>query len=156
MWYNRIRIKLASLHNSEVRRIMQTDKDYSDDISRWVKIMKRRERYEREREAELRRRNNVLTCGSDCDWGLSYAAYMSWKQSEETKKSCQALYEALEDLRLIDPAGHRLVVEYYLEEGVTLTEIGRKHGISRQACRKRINKCLDMLQTLVKLHGLGK
>lgn len=135
---------------------MQTDIDFSDEISLFVKKLKRRERYEREREAELKKRSDISYCGSDNDWGLSQAAYRLWKQEEEEKKSCQALYEALDDLKLIDPAGHRLIVEYYLEERVTMTEIGRRHGISRQACKKKIDKCLDILKIFVELHRLEK
>lgn len=132
---------------------MRTD---SDEISLFVKKQKRRDRYEREREAQLKKRSDISYFGSDNDWGFSQAAYNLWKQEEEEKKSCQALHEALEDLKLIDPAGHRLIIEYYFEERVTLTEIGRRHGISRQACRKRIDKCLDILKALVELHKFKK
>lgn len=135
---------------------MQTDKDFTDDISLIVKRMRRRQRYERERENEQKKKGGVAFCGSEYDYGFSQAAYHLWKQNEEEKKSCQALYEALEDLKLIDPAGHRLIVEYYLEERVTMAEIGRKHGISKQACSKKIRKCLDILKVLVELHRLGR
>lgn len=74
----------------------------------------------------------------------------------KTKKRRCSLYEALEDLKLIDPVGYRLIIEYYLEERVTMTEIGRKHSISKQACSKKIRKCLDILKTLVELHKLGR
>lgn len=135
---------------------MQTDKDFTDDIGLIVKKMRRRQRYEREREKELKKKGGIAFCGSDYDYGFSQAAYRLWKQNENEKKSCQALYEALEDLRLIDPAGHRLIIEYYLEERVTLTEIGKKHGISKQACSKKIKKSLEVLKILVKLHRLGR
>lgn len=135
---------------------MQTDKGFTDDIGLIVKRMRRRQRYERERENEQKKNGGITLCGSEYDYGFSQAAYRLWKQNEAEKKSCQALYEALEDLKLIDPAGHRLIIEYYLEERVTLTEIGKKHGISKQACSKKIKKCLDILKILVELHRLGR
>ncbi len=135
---------------------MQTDKDFTDDISLIVKRLRRRQRYEREREYEQKKKGGIAFCSSENDYGFSQAAYRLWRQNEERKKSCQALYEALEDLKLIDPAGYRLIIEYYFEERVTLTEIGRKHGISKQACSKKIGKCLDTLKILVELHGLER
>lgn len=135
---------------------MQTDKNFPDDISLIVKRMRRRQRYERERENEQKKKGCVAFYSSEYDYGFSQAAYHLWKQNEEEKKSCQALYEALEDLKLINPAGYRLIVEYYLEERVTMAEIGKKHGISKQACSKKIRKCLDILKILVELHRLGR
>lgn len=135
---------------------MQTDKDFTDDINLILKKIRRRQRYEREREKEFKNKGGIAFCGSEYDYGFSQAAYRLWKQTEDEKKSCQALYEALEDLRLIDPAGHRLIIEYYLEERVTLTEIGKKHGISKQACSKKIKKSLETLKILVELHRLGR
>ena len=127
---------------------MRTNKN--DDISRYIRQAKRRDRYERDCE----RRYGSSFCGSDDEYGFAQAAYRQWQRSENEKKSYRLLYTALDDLRLLDPAGYMLISEYYIEGGVTFTEIGKKHGISRQACTKRIRKCLETLKLLVELHKL--
>ena len=128
---------------------MQTDDKCNDDMLAFARKNKRRSRYEYKKAVE----SGVMYCGTDSDFLFSYAMYKLWLEEEQQKKSYQALYEALEDLKLIDPAGHKLVIEYYFSEGkVTFTQIGKKHGISRQACSKKIRKCLNILKSLVKLH----
>lgn len=128
---------------------MQTDEDYNDDTLRYIRKIKRRNRYEKKKEIE----SGIVYVGSEDDFSFSNAVYLQWQESENQKKSYQALYEALEDLKIIDPAGHKLIIEYYFAgERVTYTELGKKYGISRQACTKKIRKCLSTLKSLVELH----
>lgn len=123
-----------------------------DDISSIARQIKRRERYERDKERKINAAN--IFCRNDDDFAFSQAAYQKWLQAENEQKLYQVLYAALDDLKLLDPAGYKLISEYYLEGGMTFTEIGKKYGISRQACTKRIHKCLSMLKVLVELHKL--
>lgn len=131
---------------------MQTEKDYKDDLGKVSKKFRRISRYLEEKKRKTDKRFGIAYCGYDMDYEFSQAAYTSWEQSEQEKKSCQALYEALEDLKEIDPVGYRMIIEYYLVGRATMTEIGKKNGISQQACSKRISKCLTILQKLVMLH----
>lgn len=128
---------------------MQTDNNKDKSVDIFVRKIKRRERYEQKRKAE----EGIAYFGSEDDYGFSSAVYRMWQSKEQQKKSYEALYQALDDLSRIDPAGHKLIVEYYFSgEKITFTEIGRKYGISRQACTKKIRKCLTVLKSLVELH----
>lgn len=128
---------------------MQTEKKIKKDLE---KSLFRHERYLKKKHSDIEKKNGIIYCGNDEDHSFSQAAFQFWQQSEQEKKSCQALYQALEDLREIDPVGYRMIVEYYLVGKVTLTDIGKKHRVSRQACGKRIKKCLSILKRLVQLH----
>jgi hypothetical protein len=130
---------------------MQAEKD-TNDLVKISKKLKRRNRYLEEKKRKTDKRFGIAYCGYDMDYEFSQAAYMNWEQTEQEKKSCQALYEALEDLKEIDLIGYRMIIEYYLVGRSTMTEIGKKYGVSRQACGKRINKCLSVLKILVNLH----
>jgi RNA polymerase sigma factor (sigma-70 family) len=130
---------------------MQTEKDFSDEISFFVKKLKRRDRYERDRKKKENEEQSISYFGSDDDFGFASFSYERWVKNEQREKSYNALYDALEDLKLIDPAGHKLIIEYYFD-GLTMTEIGKKHGISQQACSKKIHRCLKILENLVELH----
>lgn len=131
---------------------MQTEKNNKpkeSELSKAISKLNRRERYEKERD----QKNGLLFYSSDSDYAFASASYKQWECEENEKKSFQALYKALEDLKRIDPAGHRLIVEYYLsEEKVTKTEIGARHGISRQACGQKIKRSLKKLKMLVKMY----
>lgn len=128
---------------------MQTDENYDDVRLRYEKKLRRRNRYERQKE----RLSGVKYFGSEDDFGFSQAVYQHWLSEEAREKSYQALYEALEELKRIDPTGYKLIIEYFFGgTKVTYTEIGKKYGISRQACTKKIRKCLTKLKTFVELH----
>ena len=128
---------------------MQTDDKLEDVRRKYEKKLKRRNRYEKQKEYT----SGVIYFGSENDFGFSNAVYQQWLTQEAENRSYQALYEALDDLRRIDPAGHKLIIEYFFGGAkVTYTEIGRMYGISRQACTKKIKKCLCKLKVLVNLH----
>lgn len=128
---------------------MQTAIDINDLRVKFEQELDRKTRYEKKKE----RLNGVKYFGSEDEFEFSNAAYQLWLTEETKKRSYQALYEALEDLNCIDPAGHKLIIEYFFSgTKVTYTEIGRKYGISRQACTKKIRKCLKKLESLVELH----
>jgi uncharacterized protein YerC len=131
---------------------MQTEKDSKNDLEKVSKKFRRISRYLEEKKRKTDKRFGIAYCGCDMDYEFSQAAYMNWEESEQEKKSCQALYEALADLKEIDPVGYRMIIEYYLIGRATTTEIGKKNGISQQACSNRIRKCLTILQKLVMLH----
>lgn len=128
---------------------MQADEDINDLMVNYERELRRRDRYEKKKDRLI----GISYFGSEEEFGFSGAAYQQWLTEETRKRSYLALYEALEDLRGIDPPGHKLIIEYYFSgTKVTYTEIGKKYGISRQACTKKINNCLLMLKSLVNLH----
>lgn len=129
---------------------MQTDKTNDNNLLEFQKKIRRRNRYERYKEIS----SGTRYFGSEDDYHFSMAVYAQWVCEENQKKSFNALYEALEDLRSFDPAGYNLIIDYFFgNQKVTYTDLGKKYGISRQACSKRIHKCLAFLKDfLVNLH----
>lgn len=132
---------------------MQTDKIRDDgaasDILKLYKKSRRRRRYEYKKALD----NGFINYGSEDEFSILCAVYNMWLEEEQQKRSYEALHEALEDLKRLDPFGYRLVIGYYFSnEKVSFTQIGKMHGISRQACSRRIRKCLNTLKTLVELH----
>lgn len=132
---------------------MQTDKkrseDVTDEIIKLYKKSKRQRRYEYKKTLK----NGLINYGNEDDFTVLRAVYKMWLEEEEQKRTHEALHEALEDLRRLDPFGYRLIIGYYFcNEKVSYTQLGKMNGISRQACSKRIRKCLNTLKVLVKLH----
>lgn len=85
---------------------------------------------------------------------IESVAYERWIQAEQMYQSYEELYYALDILKKIDPAGHKLIMEFYFcGEKITYTELAKRYGVSRWACSKKIHKCLKRLRTLMEMHN---
>ena len=60
-----------------------------------------------------------------------------------------ALRMALNDFKTRNPVGYRYISEFYLGKEISAAEMGRKHGISRQAVSQRISHYLNQLRKIV-------
>lgn len=127
------------------------DRTNDSDLKRFNSKCKRRERYE----FKLRYEHN-LYYGADGERFSDEAAYTLWKQEEQRKKAYQALYQALDELKKIDPVGYKLIIDYYFHTNrgkrFTTKKLGKRYGISQQACSYRIHSCLKKLKALVMLN----
>lgn len=63
-----------------------------------------------------------------------------------------ALRLALQQFRQINPEGYALIDDYYFHGRISFTELGRMHGISRQAATKALKRNVDALRPLVEAY----
>ena len=61
----------------------------------------------------------------------------------------EALHLALQQFRELNPKGFALIDDYYFHGRISFAELGRMHGISRQAATKALKRNVDALRPLV-------
>ena len=73
----------------------------------------------------------------------------SLQESEYKNFLFQAMYLALNDLEKLNPYWHKLVCEFYFsEEKITLEQLGKMHGVTRQAVTKSFKRAMKVLQQI--------
>ena len=59
------------------------------------------------------------------------------------------MYLALNDLEKLNPYLHKLVCEFYFrEEKITLEQLGKIHGVTRQAVTKSFKRAMKVLRQI--------
>ena len=59
------------------------------------------------------------------------------------------MYLAMDDLEKLNPYWHKLICEFYLrKDEITLAQLGKMHGISRQAVTKSFKRAMKVVQQL--------
>ena len=59
---------------------------------------------------------------------------------------CTAVYYALNDLKAYQPRWYEIICLYYLGEPVSITYLGKRYGVTRQAVSKVLKKALRFLR----------
>lgn len=106
--------------------------------------------------SEKDERNGVVNFGFESEIINAYKSGMYSNDIEkelEERSYRRALRQALRELQQTDPDGFEMIDEFFFgEKTISLTEAAEKHGTSRQAYTRKLNRRLNALKMMVILH----